>query len=476
MDRILVTGANGFIGSHLVRHLLALKKEENWKEDIVCLVRATSDLSSLKDLDVKLVIGDLRHPRTLVNAVQGATYIYHLGAVLYAISRKCFMETNTEGTQNLLEVADRYAKDSLKRFVFVSSQAAAGPAQDETPITEDDEPSKPVSWYAESKLEAERIAAQYASKIPLTVVRPCSVYGERDPGFLPSFKAAGMRIQGVTGFRKSYTGMIYGKDLVEGIVAAGRHPKSVGQTYFLANPENYTVRDMVKTMGKAVGKPLGLRLPVPLFLLRIAAIFSELLYLFTRKKPIPSRDKVRDLSQRFWLCSPQKALTDFGWQAKTPLRAGMEATYQFIVEEKRRQREMPEESKGILWLKYFLLALVLGAGIEALAAFGNVYAFIPRWLVVPIVFGLWGCVFGSIAMALRMRNFFVQYLPGFLILFWGEMLNNFYLHKWEFCNGSLYGITDPVIRAAVLGVATGFLIPIMNAIMTQFYKVRLRLG
>jgi dihydroflavonol-4-reductase len=476
MSHLLITGANGFIGSHLVRYLLALRETEGWQEEIVCLVRSTSDLSSLRGLDVKLVIGDLRRPESLVKAVEGAVYIYHLAAELYTISRQRFRETNTQGTENLLKAAAAGAKSTLKRFLFVSSQAAAGPASDETPITEEREPPPPVSHYAESKLDAERIVMQYAKDLSVTIVRPSAVYGERDQAFVQAFKSAEMHVHAVTGFRKRYTSMVYAPDLVEGMVAAARHPDSVGQIYFLANPEGYSVRDAMRTVGEAVGKPWGIPLPVPIFAFRAAAIFQELLYLFTRKEPIPSRDKVRDLSQIYWLCNPKKAGGHFGWTAKTSLLEGMKLTYRYIKEDERRLKKMPGESKNILWLKYFFVALALGIVIEGLSAFGKLYQFQPWWLVFPVVLMMWGVVLGSIAMALRTRGFLIQYLPGFALLFGAEILSHYWLHAWEFSGGSLFGITNPVLRALVLGVIAGFGLPVINAVMRQFYKVRLRLG
>lgn len=476
MSCILVTGANGFIGSHLVRHLLKFKEKDNWEEEIVCLVRSTSDLSSLEDLDLRLIIGDLRNPETLVKAVQGAAYIYHLGAELYAISRERFLAINTEGTKNLLEVAAKHAKNGLKRFLFVSSQAAAGPAPNKVPITEESKASSPVSWYAESKLEAEKAVMQYASEIPVTIVRPCSVYGERDPAFFQAYKAVERRIHPLTGFRKRYTGMIYALDVVEGMIAAARHPKTKGQTYFLSNPENYSVREVIKTKAKAVGKPFGLTLPIPIFFFRTAAVFSELLYLFFRKKPIPSRDKVRDLSQIYWLCTPKKAKEDFGWQAKISLLDGAKATYSHYKAEEKKLKEMAELSKNVLWLKYFILSLGIGILIEGISILGKLYSFQPWWLVFGAVLVLWGFIFGLIAMVTRTRGFLVQYFPGFILMMGAELLNHFYLHNWKFSDDTLFGITDPVMRAVVLGIATGFIIPIINAIMKQFHKIRLRLG
>jgi nucleoside-diphosphate-sugar epimerase len=476
MAHILVTGANGFIGSHLVRKLLELKEKESWSEDILCLVRHTSDLSSLTGLDVKLVIGDLRDQKSLVPAVTGASYIYHLGAEVYTISRQRFFDSIVTGTENLLKAALTHAKTSLKRFLFVSSHAAAGPAPGNQPINEDHPQGPPVSWYAEAKLKAEEMVKQYGKDLPITTVRPTSVYGPRDLALVSVFQAARMRIHAKNGLKKRYTGMVYAPDLVEGMIAAAQHPNTIGETYFLANPQNYSVAEMTKTIGKGVGKPFGITIPIPIFFFYIVAIFSELFYLFFRRKPIPSRDKVRDLSKVYWLCTPAKAKKDFGWEAKTSLLEGAKATNDYMKEEEKELKSMPLEPKGILWLKYFLLSITLGVIIEVLAWFGKVYVFHPWWLVFVIILILWGLIFGSIAMGTRRLGFVVQFIPGFILLFGGELLNHYYLHGWSFLRNIPPGSTDPVLRALVLGIITGFLIPIINAIMKQFYKIKLRLG
>jgi nucleoside-diphosphate-sugar epimerase len=476
MPHILVTGANGFIGSHLVRKLVQMRADGQISDEIVCLVRPTSDLSSLKGLPVKILIGDLRDPSSLVEATRGATRIYHLGAELFGISRKQFRETIVDGTRNLLEAAEKYSAGTLQRFLFVSSQAAAGPSEKNEPKCEDDSPCPPVSWYAEAKLDAESIAHDFFGKLKITIVRPCSVYGERDRALTDVFRAARMRIHAVTGFRKRYTGMIYAGDLVEGILAASESPAAIGQTYFLTNSQNYSVKEMTKAVGRAVGKPAGITVPVPLSVFGGVAIVKELSYLFSRKKPIPSRDKVRDMSQVYWLCTPKKAKRDFGWEAQTPLVDGLRLTGNYYRDEEVKARSLAGESGLTLGLKYFFLATGMGALVEALAAFGKVYLFDPWWIVFVVVPVFWGLAMGSLARAVRALSPFVQVAAGFVILFGAELLNHFVIHKWHFGEGTALAAMNPFWRAGILGLGTGLIVLAINGLMRQFWRRRRRLG
>lgn len=477
MGHILVTGATGFIGSHLVEKLLKLKKEENWEEEIVCLVRSTSFPKHLEGLGIKCVVGDLLKPDTLINAVQGATTIYHLGAELFTVSREKFLATNTEGTRNMLECVSKYAAKSLKRFLYVSSQAAAGPAPDNQPIDETHPfPDKPVSWYGESKMEAEKIVHTYLKKFPITIVRPSAVYGPRDLGMTSTFQATENRIHGMIGFRTRYTGMIYVSDLVQGFIQAARHPKAAGQTYFLTNPDNLTMKEVVKTIARAIKKPFGINVPIPIFFLRLTGSILELLSLFTRQIPIPTRDKARDIAQIFWLCTPAKAKKELDWEATVPLEQGFARTADFYREEKKAIKRMDLESKGVRWTKYLTFSILLGAIIEISADIGGAYHFTPRWFSIVAVLGMWGLTFGSIALLTRTKGFLIQFIPGFLILFGAELLNHYYLHLWKFGENFILTGLEPIWRAVILGVATGFIIPLINMVMLAFYKRRVRLG
>jgi len=269
--------------------------------------------------------------------------------------------------------------------------------------------------------------------------------------------------------------MVYCPDLVKGIVAAAESLNTIGQIYFLSK-DNYEIRKMVKKIAAGIGLKWSWYCRVPIFIFRFLGWINLPMFHFFRNTPIPSPDKVRELKQLYWVCSTVKAEQDFGWQAPTSMEAGAAKTWEYYKQKAKQEKNKDYESNRTRWIMYFTFAVLIGILVEFMAVFGRVYKFKPGWLVIPVIFGLWGIIFGSLALIMRKCGVILQYIPGFLILFGGELLNNFYFHFWSFPNGSLYGITGPYARAAVLGIATGFIIPIINFVMTRFFRLKLRIG
>ena len=179
--RIFVTGATGFLGSHLVDALLKRGAE------VTCLVRSEAKFHSLFPETAPLLIrGDLDNTDALRAGCEGADIIYHSAALTAARSRREFFSVNVDATQRVIEAASA-ASPNLQRFVFVSSQAAAGPSASGLPKRECD-PARPVSDYGASKLAAEEVVRQ--SGLPWSIVRPSAVYGPRDTSFLTVFRIA----------------------------------------------------------------------------------------------------------------------------------------------------------------------------------------------------------------------------------------------------------------------------------------------
>ncbi|MRR08798.1 NAD-dependent epimerase/dehydratase family protein, partial [bacterium] len=193
-ETTLVTGAAGFIGSHLVEDLLRRGHR------VRCLVRKTSDLRWLAGPDIDLRYGSLDDLESLQAASRDVDYLYHLAGAVKARDPREFRRHNTEGALNLARAA-LAAAPRLKRFLFASSQAAAGPAAClDRPVCEVDG-CRPVSDYGKSKLLAERRLMELSPQLPLTIVRPSSVYGPRDTEIFMYFQWIYRRLALLPGFR-----------------------------------------------------------------------------------------------------------------------------------------------------------------------------------------------------------------------------------------------------------------------------------
>jgi nucleoside-diphosphate-sugar epimerase len=169
--KALVTGASGFIGSHLLPLLVAQGV------NIRAMVQPGQEVSSLERLGVEIVTGDVRDLASLAAAVDGVDAVFHLAGLLTAHSRRRLLEINEQGTNNVARVCAERTTPPV--MLLVSSLAAVGPAMNGEPRTELD-PPRPISNYGRSKRAGELAARRWADRIPLTIIRPPMVFGEGD--------------------------------------------------------------------------------------------------------------------------------------------------------------------------------------------------------------------------------------------------------------------------------------------------------
>ncbi len=322
--RALVTGATGFIGSHVVEFLLA----EGW--EVVCPVRNPSVLRHLEGQPVHVFPIDRLAAE--IKQRSDLDYVIHIAGATRATNYETYHRSNVDLTRLLLELLrSQNIKAELKRFVLVSSQAAVGPSPADGKAVAEDYPASPVSMYGRSKLEAERVAAEFMDDLPITIVRPPTVFGPRDTDVLNVFKFACYRFAPCLSGPDRLVSVIYVKDLAQGISAAARSDVAKGETYFLSNPDPV----VWKEFGLQVARIMGCRavaLPVPINIMKLLALAGEFAGRLTGEPSLFRTEKFEEMKQLAWVCSPNKALRDLDWFTTTPLDHAIQETAKWYAD------------------------------------------------------------------------------------------------------------------------------------------------
>jgi nucleoside-diphosphate-sugar epimerase len=301
-----------------------------------CLVRAGSPAPAEPDprADPRVLhhVVEYAVPEGLgaATVLDGATHVFHLAGVTRGRSMADFRRGNVLPVESLLGALER-RRVPVRRFVHVSSQAAAGPAASlARPVREADPPA-PIEFYGRSKAEAEGVVQRYSGSIPCTVVRPPAVYGPGDRDFLVLFRMLRWRLSAHAGRRDAYLSMVYVDDLVEGMIDAALSPRTAGGTYFLAREEPERWGNVHRIVAGIAGRR-PLRVDVPGVAVAAAGRAGDAWARLTGRTPLLTSQKAALARPRYWICSSEEARRAFGFRAPTALEDGLPTTYRWYRE------------------------------------------------------------------------------------------------------------------------------------------------
>lgn len=325
--KVLVTGANGFIGSRIVCELL------NRGCEVVCLVRRTSNIELLSGLSVSYIYGSIDNKSSLVdgfNSISGdfPEYVIHCAGVLKGRTKEDFFSINADGTKNLVEACLPY-KERIRRFVYISSLAAAGPATRENPRRETDVPNA-IGYYGQSKLAGEEEIRKVSSQIPMTILRPTAIYGPGDRGVYIDFKLISSGIMPVVGNSEMEISVVFVDDLVRAALFVMENKNAEGETFFVSDETVYKVKEVLAEIKKSLSKKT-IPLIIPDFLFFVIVVVSEFVAGLFGKTTFLNRQKFLEMRQKGWVCSTDK-LRKLGFKPEYDLKRGIEETIKWYRE------------------------------------------------------------------------------------------------------------------------------------------------
>jgi dTDP-glucose 4,6-dehydratase len=315
--RVLVTGGGGFIGSHVVEHLV----EAGAQVAVLLRYNSRADLGALEwswaRTDVEAIFGDLRDAESVEGAARGAEVIIHLGAqvsIPYSyINARDFVETNVVGTLNVLTAARRVEP----RTVIVLSTSEVYGTPRTVPITED-HPLIGQSPYAASKIAADAMAEAFHRSygVPVGTVRPFNTYGPRQSAraVIPTIVTQALVGGDIRlGSLEPVRDFTYVTDTAAGIVAMAAWPAAAGRTIQLGTGQPQRIGDVVSIVEGILGRTLS--------------VHSD-----------PDRIRPEESEVAQLLSDPRRARKMLDWEAAVAFEQGLELTIDYIREHLERYR------------------------------------------------------------------------------------------------------------------------------------------
>jgi nucleoside-diphosphate-sugar epimerase len=316
--KVLLTGASGFVGSHILDQLVA----RGFATTV--LLRSTSSRRFLEPHLGRVVVaeGAITAPDSLRPALAGITHVIHCAGATKALNADELFRVNRDGTRNLLDAVNA-CRSQVERFVHISSLAVSGPGTNAAPARES-VPPHPVSEYGRSKLAAERELAEHC-RVPYIILRPGGVYGPRDREFLPLFKAARSRVVPAFGGGRQELSLVFARDLAVVVAAALTAGLKSGLVCHVASAQVITARQLTDELAAVMGRRAW-TLPLPNAVLPAVCALAGIGARFTGRASILAHGKRYELTAPGWVADVTTLRTELGLDCPTLLRDGLKET------------------------------------------------------------------------------------------------------------------------------------------------------
>lgn len=323
IERVLVTGAGGFIGSHLVDDQLAKGRQVTAFDIHLDRLAHQAD-----NENCKLVTGDVRDTALLDSLVQGQDIVFHLASAHLEVNKppEYFEEVNVTAVGRLVELCERH---QVQRLVHCSSVGVFGSL--ESLPADESSPCRPTIAYEKTKLAGEQALRRAVKDLDFVIVRPAWVYGPRCLRTLKLLQAIKRKKFIKVGFRKTFRHPIYISDMLEGFEKAATVPEAKGETIIIAADEALPLDNLIEEVARAVGTELR-PITVPLTVMWPTCFLVEQIWGVMGKEPPFSTRSLKFFTESSAFdISKAKKILDFS--PSVGIRQGMELTAKQFVDE-----------------------------------------------------------------------------------------------------------------------------------------------
>ena len=318
-EKLLITGGSGFLAFHVIEEAL----KQGYQVHVS--IRPSSSTTHLKALNITYISINFADVNAIKDQLKKEQYNYiiHSAGTTKAANQQEYNRVNASYTSNLAQAAIM-ANIPLKKFVFVSSLAAIGPAR-ESGIIEETNTMQPVTEYGKSKMLAEKMLSEIKD-LPLIVLRPTAVYGPREKDLLIVLKTFIRGLEPYIGNSPQQLSFVYVKDLSK-LLVNSLHAPVTGKAYNISDGRVYDRFELASVTKKIIGNRT-VRFHLPLVVVKLIAGFLEAISTVRKKTPALNRDKIKELTAS-WACSIEAAKSDLKFLPEYDLKSGLQETLQW---------------------------------------------------------------------------------------------------------------------------------------------------